>query len=228
MTSIQQIAQHYVPELYFDLKEPFFPVRVGVTVLKQEGTSPSFHRTFSFQDDCLDYVVEYAIYWDFDIQHLYELEHVWVYVAKDGSVLDCEASFHGKYFKGLLKDRSNLHGTHVRLYSQPGKHAFSPMPELFELIPNLETCTDEDAGNAGLIITGPFQGAYETNDEIHAMVQRYLQRYRFKPSLQFQRYELPSEVFTTWEQLRMEVPGRIRDILTQLEQSQLAERNEDR
>ena len=43
-----QIIQLYAPYLYFDRNEPFFPVRVGVTVFEQEGVSPSFRRSFSF------------------------------------------------------------------------------------------------------------------------------------------------------------------------------------
>jgi hypothetical protein len=212
------IAKRYAPILYFDRKEPFFPVRVGVTVLREAGASPSFRRTFPFHDERLDLIVEYAIYWDFDIQHLYELEHVWVYVAKDGSVLDAEASFHGKYFKGLLKDRSNLEDTHVILYSQPGKHAFSPMVELFDLIPDLRTCTDEGAGAAGLIITAPFAGSYETSEHIDQLVRAYLQEFRFQPSMVFERYEIPEEMLVPWEILRQEVPERIRAIVKQLEE----------
>lgn len=210
------IIKRYAPILYFDQREPFLPVKVGVTVLREAGDSPSFRRSFSFADERLDYIIEYAIYWDFDIQHLYELEHVWVYVAKDGEVLDAEASFHGRYLKGLLKDRSNLEGTHVKLYSQPGKHAFTPLLELFELIPNLFTCTDEGAGEAGLIITGPFAGTYETNEEIDRLVRSYLQKFRFRPSMVFERYELPEESFVPWDTLRQEVPRRIRYIVDQL------------
>jgi hypothetical protein len=211
------IAERYAPILYFDRLEPFLPVRVGVSVLREAGPSPSFRRPFPFSDERLDCIVEYAIYWDFDIQHLYELEHVWVYVARDGSVLDAEASFHGKYFRGLLKDRSNLEDTHVVLYSQPGKHAFSPMVELFDLIPDLHSCTDEGAGAAGLIITSPFAGAYETGEHIDRLVRAYLQQFRFRPSMVFERYDMPKELFVPWETLRQEVPERIRSIVKRLE-----------
>ncbi|WJH33505.1 hypothetical protein N6H14_26225 [Paenibacillus sp. CC-CFT747] len=111
-----ETAQKYSPYLYFDRSEPFYPVRVGVTEIRTEQASPSFPRKLSFVDPNLDLIVEYAIYWDYDIGHLYELEHVWVFVGKSGEVLDCEASFHGRYLKGLLKDRSNLADhTHVIL-----------------------------------------------------------------------------------------------------------------
>jgi hypothetical protein len=36
--------------------------------------------------------IEYAIWWDWDIGHLYELEHVWVYLDADRQVIRGEAS----------------------------------------------------------------------------------------------------------------------------------------
>lgn len=216
-----ELISKYAPYIYFDQKEPFFPVRIGATVLEETGDSPSFRRSFSFEDPKLKYVIEYAIYWDFDIQHLYELEHIWVYVGHDGEVLDCDASFHGRYFKGLLNDRSNLlDETHVKLYSQPGKHAFLPREDMFQLLPNLMTCTDEDAGIRGLIITGPFQGIYTTDDETNLMVERYLQKFRFKPSLKFVEYRIDPKLYVTWSELHKEIPGRIKDRLEEMLQQQ--------
>lgn len=212
------LVRHYEPHLYFDRHEPFYPDRIGVTIINKPGPSPSFRRQFAFEDERLSFVIEYAIYWDFDIQHLYELEHVWVYVGKDGSVIDCEASFHGRYLKGLLKDRSNLAGTHVQLYSQPGKHAFSPLLEVFELLPDLMTCTDEDAGKAGLLITGAFDGTYETNTHYDALVREFLrQHYRFKPTMEFEHHALSSDLYVSWDALYEEVPQRIKHIIAQLE-----------
>jgi hypothetical protein len=93
----------YAPLLYFDRQEPFYPVRIGISVLHNGDPSPSFRRKFEWMDAAIDYVIEFAIYWDYDIQHLYELEHVWVYVGMDGAVVDAEASFHGdRIWKGEL------------------------------------------------------------------------------------------------------------------------------
>jgi hypothetical protein len=79
---------------------------------------------------------------------------VWIYIDKNEEVSDCEASFHGQYLKTLLKDKSNLiDKTHVKLFSQPGKHAFVPQEDMFYLIPNLYSDCYEKAGNAGLLVT---------------------------------------------------------------------------
>ncbi len=204
-----QLALRYAPTLMFDENEPFYPVRVGVTAFRAAGASPSFRRRFAFDDERLDAIVEYAIYWDYDITHLYELEHVWVWVGKDGAVLDCEASFHGKALKGLLEDRSNLDGQRVRLYSQPGKHAFSPLVDAFKLLPDASRSCGEDAGKDGLLATAAFQGAYDTSPDIDRDVREYLQRHRFAPAWRFAPYELSEELFASWEELRREVPARI-------------------
>lgn len=211
------LAAKYAPIIHFDEREPFYPVRIGVTILEkpdiavasEQMASPSFNRVLDCQDERLQFVIEYAIYWDYDIEHLYDLEHIWVYVAKDGSVLDCEASFHGDYLKGMFKTRDNIEATHVNLYSQPGKHAFSPDPKLFELIPNYDSCTYETAGSAGLIVTKAFKGLYETSDEIDQLVEAYLQKYKFRASGIYQPYALPDDLFVSWEELRNEVPDRI-------------------
>jgi hypothetical protein len=210
-------AEKYAPYLYFDLKEPFYPVLVGVTAFREPARSPSFPRDLLFKDARLERIIEYAIYLDYDIGHLYELEHVWVYVGRDGSVLDCEASFHGKYLKALLKDRSNLaEGTHVRLYSQPGKHAFSPLPELFELLPDLYSAASENAGNAGLLVPDMFKGLFATDEETDRQVRRVLQSYAFAPSMEFAAYRLSADLFVTWEQLFKSIPIRIKNELDRI------------
>lgn len=217
--NIEWIAK-YAPYLYFDKNEPFFPVRVGVTVLEEAGPSPSTRRTFPFNDSRLQAIIEYAIYWDYDIQHLYELEHVWVYVGHDGEVLDCEASFHGHFFKGLLRDRGNLtDGTHAKLYSQPGKHAFMPDPEMFYLIPDLMTATNENAGRRGLLVTGPFDGVYSTDDETDRIVEQYLKTLRFQPSMEFEEYRIDPSLYVSWAELHAEVPLRIKDRLAEIRQA---------
>ncbi|MCM3632335.1 MULTISPECIES: hypothetical protein [Paenibacillus] len=212
-----KLASQYIPILELDEHEPFLPQAVGVTVLDQSAPSPSFRRQIKLDPKFTMLVIEFAIYWDYDIQHLYDLEHVWVYVGKDGSVTDCEASFHGKYFKGLLPDRSNVEGQRVKLYCQAGKHAFSPLKEIFPLIPNYSTCTYEEAGEAGLIITAPFQGVIETSEQINSVVHSNLQRYRFRPSGRYSSYSIPEELLMSWEQLRQVIPTRIQEQLRLME-----------
>lgn len=216
MNLIEELAlvKKYCPNIYFDKNEPFFPERIGYTIFESSRRSPSFPREIEFYDEKIKYVIEYAIYWDFDIEHLYELEHIWVYVDTEGNVCDSEGSFHGRYFKALLDNGSNIEGgTHVRLYSQPGKHAFSPLTELFKLIPDLRTATYEKAGGCGLITTSVCNGRYETSDKINEAVRKYLQGFRFHPSMEFVPYTAPEDIFVPWQQLYDEIPTLISEKL---------------
>jgi hypothetical protein len=217
MINLDLVAK-YSPSIYFDEKEPFFPIRIGVTFFSQPGKSPSIKdHNINFDLEKIDYVIEYAIYFDYDIGHLYELEHFWVYVGKDGTVVDAEASFHGDYFKALFKDRRNLEDrTHVAIYSQPGKHAFAPSIEFLELVPNLNTAPYEEAGDGGLLVPYMFYGAFDTNDEINGKVTAYLQSVRFRPSMKFNRYTIAQNLYVTWEQLVQEIPQRINKIVSEL------------
>lgn len=214
----RQLAVQYAPRLFFDLNEPFFPVRIGITVLRKEGDSPSFRRRLPVNHPGVGAVVEYAIYYDYDIQHLYDLEHVWVYIGRNGEVVDAEASFHGKYLKGLLPGSVNLEGKRTSLYVQPGKHALSPLSEVFGLLPGFASCTQEGAGADGLIYGDFLRGILTTDEETDRRVRRYLQTCRFTPSLSYTLWEYGDRegMFVSWEELLAEIPGRVRRELARL------------
>ena len=72
--------------------EPFLPLVVGYTVFREAAKSPSSKFPIDPEGGI---AIEYAIWWDWDIQHLYELEHVWVYLDADENLLKVEASAHG-------------------------------------------------------------------------------------------------------------------------------------
>ncbi|NGZ74562.1 hypothetical protein [Saccharibacillus alkalitolerans] len=215
------LCERYAPYLMFDLREPFLPNLVGFTRLETNDESPSYPRSFENADPRTDFILEYAIWWDYEIGHLYQLEQVWVYVGPNGEVLDCEATFHGKILKGLLRNRSNLSdGTHVRLFVQPGKHALSPMPEMFELLPDLYLAAGPRAGSDGLYAGGELACLVPTGDEveeIHARVRRYLRSFAFKPALEYTECRLLSEQFLPWRELREAIPLRLADRLLELE-----------
>jgi len=201
-----ELVKKYAPQIYFNENEPFFPVKVGYTIFDKTAKSPSTSRIIELKENDA-YAIEYAIYWDFDIQHLYELEHVWVYIDGEGKVTDCEASFHGEYLKALFKDRSNLEDdTHICVYSQPGKHAFCPIKQFFELVPGAEEATGEKAGEDGLLVTGIFKDVLETNEMIQKIVKEYLMKFRFVPSANYVKYSIPGDMFVPWELLKKEIP----------------------
>ncbi|WP_172250961.1 hypothetical protein [Saccharibacillus deserti] len=218
---VRTLCERYAPYLMFDLREPFLPNLVGFTRLQPEEESPSYPRSFKESDPRTASVLEYAIWWDYEIGHLYQMEQVWIYLGPNGEVLDCEATFHGKILKGLLKNRSNLSdGTHVRLFAQPGKHALSPMPEVFELLPDLYLAAGAHAGADGLYAGGEIACALPGGgeaDEIHTRVRRYLRSFAFKPALEYTEYRLLPEQFLPWTKLREAIPLRLADRLLELE-----------
>ena len=82
------------PRIRFDVKEPFLPSVVGYTVFRENGASASFPRDIVLPVGTYT-IIEYAIWWDWDIQHLYELEHIWLYLDADDKVVASDASWHG-------------------------------------------------------------------------------------------------------------------------------------
>ena len=117
--AMDALAYEWAPRIRFDAKEPFLPLAVGHTVIQEPQKSPSS----KFQlDPGNGTLIEYAIWWDWDIEHLYELEHVWVYLDADGQLAKVEASAHGKL--RLLADddiTQPLEDGRVTVFSEPGK-----------------------------------------------------------------------------------------------------------
>ena len=209
-----ETALRVAPILYADQEEPFVPIRLGVTVFEATAPSLSFNRTVHIDPDKISLVVEYAVYWDYDIQHLYDLEHVWIYVGRDGEIAGCEVSFHGNYMVGLMRDRSNMtEDGRVKVYVQPGKHAMSAMEDLFRLIPNVEPCCMEEAGKDGLLEPAMFRGQFKTGENDDRVSERILREFAFRPSFDYVPLELAQDVFVSWEQLREEIPLRMKALL---------------
>ena len=200
----ERVAEEFAPLFLFDAAEPFFPRYVGYSVLRADGPSPSFRRDLRVPPR--GFVVEYAVYWDWDIGHLYDLEHVWIYVGQDLSVADCEGSFHGRWLKGLLPDRGNLDGRQATLYSQPGKHAFSPSPLVFRLLPDAETAVREGAGSDGALIGRPLEGRVVREDWWDEAARRRLRSFAFTPAWRFEPFAIPKSALIPWEKLNAILP----------------------
>ena len=97
-----QVIMKYAPYLMFDEKEPFFVHHIGYMMFYETRPSDSFQRIVRIDKDKVKFAIEYTIFFYYDIQHLYELEHIWVYVGHDGNVCGCEGSYHGKYINEML------------------------------------------------------------------------------------------------------------------------------
>lgn len=212
MENTLEYVKKYTPYIYFDENEPFFPEMIGYTIFNEAKNSPSFNRKIDIGKKGIVCAIEYAIYWNYDITHLYDLEHYWVFIGKDGEVIDAQGSFHGKYITVLMKDRSNIvDNTHVKIYSQPGKHAFAPLPMLFDYVPDVELSTYEAVGTDGLVVMEKIaRGRYNTTDEIDKAIKSYMQKYKFRPSNKYTKlYNIEDTQLVEWKVLDQKIPELI-------------------
>jgi hypothetical protein len=214
-----ELAMKYSPHIMFDKAEPFEVKGIGYSVFSRSGASKSFRRELYLNPSETAFVIEYAVYFDYDIQHLYDLEHVWIYVDPNGNICDAEASFHGFYLKSMALGNCIINGgTHLQIYCQPGKHAFMPDGNLFRLLPDWYLCCNMLAGAEGLLVMDMFKEYYSTNDELQKRVERYINKnYAFEPTLQFEYRPLKDNIFGTWEELRNLIPIRIRKELSKID-----------
>ncbi len=207
-----ELARRYAPVIRFDEREPFLPSVAGYTIFREKAPSASFPREIQ-RADKVAFVIEYAIWWDWDIQHLYELEHVWVHVGADGDIIHAEASWHGR-FHAMRGDDGNppLQDGRLTLYSEPGKHAFAPRPAMLlrRKATTLASCGPR-AGLMGLHVTPLFEGIIQDDNPLYSrLVHTWLERRRFEPSFKFsRRFDLRQAIMLPWRELFAWIPARV-------------------
>ena len=206
------LARRYAPLIRFDQNEPFFPSAVGYSVFRADAPSASFPRDIALAAD-IAFAIEYAIWWDWDIGHLYELEHIWVYVDKAGALADAEASWHGSFHK--MRDENGrlpLEDGRLALYSEPGKHAFAPSPRrLLERKAKTIASCGSHAGAMGVHVTPLFAGIIRDDTPINdRLVHTWLERQRFVPAFAFsQTFDLRRADLVPWSNLFNWIPARV-------------------
>lgn len=206
------LAQQFAPVLRFDVAEPFYPLTVGYTIFREVVKSPSSKFTI---DPAGGIAIEYAIWWDWDIQHLYELEHAWVYLDENRHLVRVEASAHGKCIP-MINDNGSipLENQRITLYSESGKHGFAPNREwLLNRADSTNPSCGEHAGRGGIHTSNPFGAeAFDHPTALeHRLAKRYMQRLAFQPTYEFTHtFDLRSVPCVTWEQLQRWIPRRIK------------------
>lgn len=205
-----EIALAYAPIVHFDQNETI-PLRaVGYTVVRESQASESFPKRNILIGGRSAFAVEYAYYWDYDIQHMYDLEHIWVNVGEDGLPLGAEGSFHGGFIPIYTSGVSPLTGRHVHTFCQPGKHAFLGNAQMFEALPDVRSCCNEEAGGP-VLVGGPFGKIYAPTAEDDAASIRYIRTHlAFDPTLRFTQ-DAPEDVaYMPWTELKEKIPAWIR------------------
>ncbi len=209
-TKMKDRILRYQPYIYQDKLDPF-PIRyIGCTIFSEKKRSDSFPKwVVDPEGEGAKEIIEYAIYYDYDIQHMYDLEHIWVALDDKEEVVDCWCSFHGMRLRAAGLSFFQMEETHPILYSQPGKHAMLPNPELFELHPQFRAACTSEAGG-GLLLPALLNGAVKSNDRLDAQIAAYIRtHYAFEPSMEFVREQLTPEQFITWPELLDEIPKLI-------------------
>ena len=217
-------AARYAPILRFDVREPFLPLAVGYTIFREIGESPSFRQGRKIDLAPLNgprasFAIEYAIWWDWDIGHLYELEHIWVYVGADGHVVRAEASWHGDHHDMRYEGHLALDGDHFVVYSEPGKHAFAPTVAWFkERRQEFKRSETSDlAGASGVLLAEYIKDQVTPTPFKARLVHTYLSQRAFEPSWDFsQVFSFTPEMLVPWPALRAWMPGRVNAVLDQL------------
>jgi len=211
----QALAARYAPVIYFDAREPFLPCAAGYSIFRAPEPSRSFRRDVDLGlpgGGRAALAIEYAIWWDWDIGHLYELEHCWVYVDDAGRVVRAEASWHGDLHDMAVSGVLRTEGDHVALYSQPGKHAFAPCPGWFDEIrlSGRPSSTRDRAGVDGVLVNDLFRGRIRRTPQADTVARTYLRHFAFDPEWSFsRRYALAQEDLVPWEALSGWIPGRV-------------------
>jgi glycerophosphoryl diester phosphodiesterase len=214
------IAARHAPIIRFDSREPFLPLAAGFTVFRHSGPSQSFSRGRMVDLQPPEHLaVEYAIWWDWDIGHLYELEHIWVFVDKGGRVVRAEASWHGGFHDMSQNGRLALDGERPVVFSEPGKHAFAPTPDWFrERRATMKRSeTGALAGAGGVLIAPYISGAVKPSPLKTRLAHSYLAQHAFEPSWDFSRvFPVTADMLVPWPALCSWMPQRVNAILDRL------------
>ena len=207
----RELALRFMPHFYRDSREPFPVEAVGYSVLRADGKSPSSPRQLCLRGKAA-LMLEYAVFFDFDIQHLYDLEHVFLYLDDAGKVVGAEASFHGWFFNSMFPGSglSWEEETHPIFYMQPGKHAMMPDPRLFYLYRELSDACTTLCGSGGFLVDPMFREELSTDPELDRIVEEYIRKhFAFEPSMHFEPAPLEPARLMTWPELRALIVRRM-------------------
>ncbi|WP_137129124.1 HAD family hydrolase [Rhizobium sp. FY34] len=215
-----QLAARHLPLLRLDGCEPFLPLAAGFAVYGQE--SPSVSSKFTIRP-MAGTVVEYAIWYDWDIQHLYDLEHVWVHLDADEQVVKVEASRHGKRLVMRRPDGSvPVEEGRPVLFVEPGKHAhWADNGEMHVKSGTLiEAMCGAFAGEQGIHLSNRFsdRGLISASQLDIRLARLKMKRAAFGPCFEFTRTGDEGQGITLvpWVQLEAWIPQRVARLVKDL------------
>jgi phosphoglycolate phosphatase-like HAD superfamily hydrolase len=214
----RDLAAQFAPILQVDLNEPYEPVAMGYTIFRSPAPSPS--SKFVVQP-LGAMAIEYAIYYDWDIGHLYDLEHVWVHVGADGAVTRVEASSHGgRKVMDSANGLPEMSGTRPVIYAEAGKHAHWASPAQISNSDRQKLAYQCGplAGVEGVHLGNPFaaRGDYVATAHDHRIARLKMLADAFVPSHLY-RPLAAAPVLCPWAEMETFIPDRVRSALASAE-----------
>lgn len=211
------LAARHRPVIRLDISEPYNPLFLGYTIARSPTNSPS--SKFKIEPKGA-VTIEYAVWYDWDIGHLYDLEHVWVHLDAVGEVTVVEASQHGRcepmYIDGQLPE---ILDSRPVLFAEPGKHAHWSHPDQIdrETRRRLDMVCGPLAGLEGVHLGNRFAaaGAYSATAQDHRLAKLKMQQDGFIPSFDFTREGDP--ILVPWHELSEVIPVRVKTAISGLE-----------
>ncbi len=217
------LAAANAPIIRFADNEPYFPTKAGITIIPEPQQSPSAELQITFGPAVVR-VIEYAIWWDWDIQHLYELEHVWLSLDAADRIVAVSASAHGELRDMVRPDGSlPIENGRVTLYAEPGKHAFHATPDtILEKRQWLEAACGPLTADGHVLINDMFAEAFSgVTAEDHRAVRRHLQGRAFLPSFRFgQAFDVGALDQMSWPELHDYIARRVPEVLAEVRAAQ--------
>lgn len=212
-----ELAARHAPVLNLDLNEPALPLAMGWSVIREAGTSPS--SKFRITPPQGGAVIEYAIWYDWDIQHLYDLEHVWVHVDAAGEVSRVEGTMHGmRVCTDTGTGLPEMRGARPVLYAEPGKHAIWGNARAMPFVAGdmIRRLCGPEAGAQGIHMGNRFaeSGGFTADARAQRLARLALRRAGFVPSFAFT--DAPDPALVPWDMLETWIPERVQALIDAL------------
>ncbi len=207
--TLDLVAQ-YTPILMCDANEPFDLVALGYTIFGVSSHSDSFPRWVELADHGASRAIECALWWDWDIQHLYELEHLWSFLDSHGNLIAAEASFHSYYVPIGEADSLQRERAHPIVFVEAGKHAMLASPAAFDVMhEDTIKAAHAEAGRDGLLVKEMFDTELKKSPDDDGLIEAYLRARGFTPTFEFtKRVEIAREQMIPWNVMRAWIPAR--------------------
>lgn len=225
--TIFEYVKNFYKKLYFDrpfrFSKIFYNRFMNVSMQINNGWKLSYATR----------VLEYAVFYESDIGHIYDLEHVWVYLDGKNQIIGIKATRHGmisvqyptpasiRYYKG-----------HPIMFVSPGKHSYYTNPSQMQKKYLSHACNRPCTSILDIhFFFRPewdmIKKHYPGKNTIKIAYQNH---YCFEPSFRFTKYMIPhsgyGSIFTPWSDLEKEIPTLLINFLKKISSEKVM--NQDR